>query len=76
MRNNINLGKNKNICWGNFLAHSMEVSRSAYCGIVFSNYVYLKDMHVILKRFGKILFVLVLRILLIYKFENFTAVFN
>ena len=41
----------------------------------FSNYLYLKYMHITLKEIGKILFVSVLRILLICKFLNFTAVF-
>ena len=38
--------------------------------------VYLKDMYITLKGTGKILFVLVLRILLICKFLNFTADFT
>ena len=39
----------------------------------FSNYLYLKDMYIILKGTGKILYALELRILLICKFLNFTA---
>ena len=42
----------------------------------FSNYVCLKDTYMTLKGIGKILFVSVLRILLICKFLNFTAVFT
>ena len=42
----------------------------------FSNYVYIKDMYITLKGIGKILFVSVLRILLICKFLNFTAIFT
>ena len=42
----------------------------------FWNYVYLKDMYITLKGIEKILFVSVLRILLICKFLNFTAVFT
>ena len=42
----------------------------------FSNYIYLKDMHITLKDIEKILFVSVLRILLICKFLNFMAVFT
>ena len=42
----------------------------------FSNYVYLKDTYITLKGIEKILFVLVLRILLICKFLNFTANFT
>ena len=42
----------------------------------FSNYVYLKDMFITLKRIEKIMFVLVSRILLISKFTNFPAVFT
>ena len=42
----------------------------------FSNYVCLKDTYMTLKSIGKILFVSVLRILLICKFLNFTAVFT
>ena len=41
----------------------------------FSNYIYLKNMYITLKGIGKILFVSLLRILLICKFLNFTAVF-
>ena len=40
----------------------------------FSNYVYLRDMYITLKGIGKILFASVLRILIICKFLNFTAV--
>ena len=39
-----------------------------------SNYVYLKDMYIVLKEIGKIPLVSVLRILLTCKFLNFTAV--
>ena len=42
----------------------------------FSYYAYLKDMYITLKRVEKILFVSVLRILLICKILNFTAVFT
>ena len=42
----------------------------------FSNYVYLKDMHITLKEIVKIMFVWVLRVLLICKFLNFTAAFT
>ena len=42
----------------------------------FSNYVYLNDMCMNLKGIGKILFVSVLRILIICKTLNFTAVFT
>ena len=42
----------------------------------FSNYVYLKNIHINLKKFGNILFVPVLTNLPIYKFLNFTAVFT
>ena len=41
----------------------------------FSKYVYLKDMQIALNEIGNILFVSVLRILLIFKFLNFMAVF-
>ena len=40
----------------------------------FSNYLYPKDMYITLKGIGKILFVLVLKVFLICKFLNFTAV--
>ena len=40
----------------------------------FLRFVYLKDFYINLKGIGKILFVLVLRILLISKFPNFTDV--
>ena len=42
----------------------------------FSNYVFLKDMYITSKGIGKISFVSVLRILLICKFLNLTAVFT
>ena len=41
----------------------------------FSNYAYLINMYITLKGIGKIIFVLVLRILLTCKFLNFTAAF-
>ena len=40
----------------------------------FSNYAYLKDKYITLKKIRKILFVLVLRIFSIYKFLNFTTI--
>ena len=42
----------------------------------FSNYVYLKDMYITSKGIRKTLFILVLRIFLICKLLNFTAVFT
>ena len=42
----------------------------------FSNYVYLKDTYIIFEGIGKILFLLVLAIILISKFLNFTAMFT
>ena len=42
----------------------------------FSNYVYLKDIHINLKGIGKILFITVLTNLLICKFLNFASVFT
>ena len=41
----------------------------------FANYIYLKDVYITMKGIGKIRFVSVLRIFLICKFLNFTAVF-
>ena len=43
---------------------------------IVGKYVYLKCMYITLKRIGKILFVSALRILLICKFLNFTAIFT
>ena len=42
----------------------------------FSNYVYLKDMYIILKGFGKILLVSLLIVLLICKFPSFRTAFT
>ena len=42
----------------------------------FSNYVYLKAMHITLNGIGKNLFIPVLRIWLICKFLNFTVIFT
>ena len=42
----------------------------------FSNYVYFKDMYITLKEIRKLLFLMVLRILLICKFLNLTAIFT
>ena len=43
-------------------------------GNCLSNYIYLKDMYITLKRIGKIMFASVLRTLQISRFLNFTAV--
>ena len=59
------------------LFHPIQVTGSAYCGIVFQTmYIHLKDMYITLKKIGKILFASVLRILLICKFRNFTVAFG
>ena len=42
----------------------------------FSNYIYLKDMYITFKDIGKFLFLVVLKILLICKFLNFTTAFT
>ena len=60
---------------GKFFVHPIQVAVCIYCGIGFSNYVYLKYIYITLKGTGKILFVSVSRILLICKFLNFTDVF-
>ena len=66
----------KSICQGELFG-SLHTSKWIYIPQnCFSNYVYLKDMCMNLKGIGKILFVSVLRILIICKTLNFTAVFT
>ena len=66
----------KSICYGKLFG-SLHTSNRIYLQWnCFSNYVYLKDMYLSLKCIEKILFVSVLRILLISKTLNFTAIFT
>ena len=74
-RSTVNLEKKKKYLSGKIFG-SLHTSNWIYfLWNCFSNYVYLNDMYITLKRIEKILFVLVLRILLNCKFLNFTAVF-
>ena len=68
--------KEKKHLLGNNFGSLYTSNRIYLLQICFSNYVYLKDMHITLKGIGKILFVSVLRTLLICKFLNFTAAFT
>ena len=61
-----------------FLGKSLSHTNNWICLLrnCFSNYVYLKDMYITWKGTEKIMFVSVLKILLIWKFLNFTAAFT
>ena len=61
---------------GNIFGSLHTSNRISLLRNCFSNYVYVKDMHIILKGIEKMLFVLVLRILLICRFLNFTTTFT
>ena len=74
-RSTFNLEKTKAFVKENF--GSPDTSNRIYLlWNCFSNYVYHKDMYITLKGTGKVIFASVLRILLIYKFLNFAAVFT
>ena len=60
----------------NFLFISRTSNQVYVLRNYFSNCIYPKDMYIILKAIGKILFVSVLTILLISKFLKFTAFFT
>ena len=72
-RSIFNLEKNKSILLRRIFGSTRTSNRIYLLRNSFSNYVYLKDMYITLKGIKKILFVSVLRILLIFKFLNFTA---
>ena len=61
---------------GNIFGSLHTSNRISLLRNCFSNYVYVKDMHITLKGIEKMLFVSVLRILLICKYLNFTTTFT
>ena len=61
---------------GNIFGSLHTSNRISLLRNCFSNYAYVKDMHITLKGIEKMLFVSVLRILLICKYLNFTTTFT
>ena len=75
-RNTFNFEKNQKYLLRKFFDSRHTNNRIYQLQNCFWNFVYLKDTYITLKKILKILFVSRLRILLIWKFLNFTAVFT
>ena len=67
--------KSKSICSGKFLVFPVQVTGCMFTTKLFLK-LCLKDMYIILKGIAKIQFISILKILIIFKFLNFTAFFT